>query len=69
VATAEEDRLNFRRNPHTSFAAASDCRNTSARPQARRLSAATANIALLRLGQFRLDHAACTKLNLEDPRP
>jgi hypothetical protein len=26
VATAEEDRLSFRRNPHTSFAAASDCR-------------------------------------------
>jgi hypothetical protein len=26
VATAEEDRLNFRRNPRTSFAAASDCR-------------------------------------------
>ena len=26
VATAAEDRLSFRRNPHTSFAAASDCR-------------------------------------------
>jgi hypothetical protein len=26
VATAAEDRLTFRRNPHTSFAAASDCR-------------------------------------------
>jgi len=26
VATAEEDRLSFRRNPHTSFAAVSDCR-------------------------------------------
>ena len=26
VATAAEDRLNIRRNPHTSFAAASDCR-------------------------------------------
>jgi len=25
VATAAEDRLNFRRNSHTSFAAASDC--------------------------------------------
>jgi hypothetical protein len=26
VATTAEDRLSFRRNPHTSFAAASDCR-------------------------------------------
>jgi hypothetical protein len=26
VAAAKEDRLSFRRNPHTSFAAASDCR-------------------------------------------
>jgi hypothetical protein len=26
VPTAEEDRLSFRRNPHTSFAPASDCR-------------------------------------------
>jgi hypothetical protein len=26
VATAAEDRLSFKRNPHTSFAAASDCR-------------------------------------------
>jgi hypothetical protein len=26
VAAAEEDRLSFRRNSHTSFAAASDCR-------------------------------------------
>src|SRR5262249_56515614 len=26
VATAAEDRLNIRRNPHTSFAAVSDCR-------------------------------------------
>ena len=26
VATAAEDCLNFRRNPHASFAAASDCR-------------------------------------------
>ena len=24
---------------------------------------------LLRLGQFRLDHAPCIKLNLEGPRP
>jgi hypothetical protein len=26
VATATEDRLSFRRNPHKSFATASDCR-------------------------------------------
>jgi hypothetical protein len=26
VATAAEDRLNIKRDPHTSFAAASDCR-------------------------------------------
>ena len=26
LRTAAEDRLSFRRNPHTSFAAASDCR-------------------------------------------
>ena len=26
MATEAEERLNFRRNPHTSFAAASDCR-------------------------------------------
>jgi hypothetical protein len=26
VATAAEDRLSIKRNPHTSFAAASDCR-------------------------------------------
>jgi hypothetical protein len=26
VATAAQNRLNIRRNPHTSFAAASDCR-------------------------------------------
>jgi len=29
VATAAEDRLNFQRNPHTSFAAASDCEITA----------------------------------------
>src|SRR5262249_34676563 len=32
VATAAEDCLNFRRNPRTSFAAASDCRTCSGSP-------------------------------------
>jgi hypothetical protein len=36
VATAEEDRLNIRRNPHTSFAAASDCRTIAINGQSRR---------------------------------
>src|SRR5262249_49631903 len=33
VATAVEDRLTFRRNPHTSFAAASDSRTVRVRPR------------------------------------
>jgi hypothetical protein len=34
VATAAEDRLKLRRNPHTSFAAASDCRTIAVSPNA-----------------------------------